>query len=173
MRSLDMYPRSYKYPLALTVEYVYQKEPIAKKVLSVGESSCLKENEKYFFCFLCLFLLLLLPLISSPTLQQPMNAQHYNVLKKNHNSATVCTAEFFSGDDDEAHFVNWKCPSKKRTTYYLRALRELVGIFIDTLLLLLVLCTIYIVCAALTFFSFVLRIDRGFSFHVVSSYKLQ
>ena len=90
------------------------------------------------------------PLISSPTpLHQPMNAQQHNVLKKNHNSATVCTAEFFSGDEDEAHFVNWKCPSKN---YYLRALRELVGIFIDTLLLLLVLCTIYIVCAALTFF---------------------
>ena len=85
------------------------------------------------------------PLISSPTpLHQPMNAQQHNVLKKNHNSATVCTAEFFSGDEDEAHFVNWKCPSKN---YYLRALRELVGIFIDTLLLLLVLCTIYIVCA--------------------------
>ena len=100
------------------------------------------------------------PLISSPTpLHQPMNAQQHNVLKKNHNSATVCTAEFFSGDEDEAHFVNWKCPSKN---YYLRALRELVGIFIDTLLLLLVLCTIYIVCARARFTSFALILDFFF-----------
>ena len=49
----------------------------------------------------------------------------------------------------------------------------LVGIFIDTLLLLLVLCTIYIVCAALTFFPsfFALIVDFLFTLCLLTNYS--